>query len=474
MTPRPVSSLLPGGFYPRLAERVGKAAGDAAGYSWVVSCALAGIIRGKAPAPVDATNGKGPVALDFSNHGGSLLPFLLGHEHTLYNLFGLGETALSLGVILGDHAATVGLSQFLTNYRGTLDGEKRLPTDRSFFPGSIRGYHRFVEKYTKVHRLKVRFEGVEAIPSREEPVVYAAFPHSSIFPDFFWPYVDSQALCAADVWNFRDDPIERILGFSLLTDLRGQPLVDRRDRERNDELFERMLDDNQQFGTRPIWFPNGTRVPYAFGDDGSQARAGFYSSIPNSNSLWTYVQAGPYLNAIRLAARLNKPVKLGIVTTRGAEFVMPNLTRRGPFIQPNRIRREVVYQLVEVVNVSVPEKGKEMKPLATLARDVPAIAGRDLGIDDYLRERTSQWGRSRGHTGTDEKFREWTAKEDTGLILADRIRSIPVGHPEREEILTKFLNAVHRDADWSKGDLAPLMGRIAAIIKPEWAGRKAA
>jgi len=389
----------------------------------------------------------------------------VGREHLVYNLMGLQETVGSLSLALGHYALMVGATQFLQDYQNTLVGENRLPPNPEFVEWGRLHVARWNRKYARANELNVRFEGVERIP-QEGPVVYGLFPHTSIFPDFFLTFVDPRVMHVADVYNFRDNQAARRGGAALLFDRMGIPMVDRRNPERSKVLFNELVDASALYGIRNAWFPHGGRIPRAYEDDGRSARAGFYSNVPNPADPKTYIQTeGLAANAVALAKKTGQTVRVVVMTLRGAEFVMPKKTRSFPFIQPNLAGETITYRVVDVLDVPPPDAGRNsLRQIVTLARGVPKIAKDDLGIDLYLRSVVDGWRSCLGQPNSGEIFAERSAREETYLILADRIRSIHPSHPERSLFAQRLIDALHKASAPESNELEGFLGEVSEVL----------
>ncbi len=300
------------------------------------------------------------------------------------------------------------------------------------------------------------------------------------------PYFDPRVVYVADAYNFRDNMKSKRSGFALMGDGYGQGLVDRRYSdieeeqqridERNKGLLSEMVENGATYGIRYIWFPNGTRVPIAEDDEGRQTRSGFFSSVVDLDMPRLYVQSGGVaLNAVRLAARLNRPVKLPVLTIRGAEFVMPNKSKGPPYIQEDGVGKTIVHRVVKVLEVPVPEDDSSRNKritaaglMASFGREIPKIAREDLEIDSYLADVAEGWGRKLGLSGTRERLLERGGKDEGFFINTDRIRSIPASIPhrrrEREEAVREHLSLIHSDASPSKKDLDPFVAHVAKVL----------
>ncbi len=384
---------------------------------------------------------------------------LLGSEHTAYNVLGLAQTMVDIAASLMHYASIVGVREFMQAYKTVGSSLDRLSVHPEFAPYAQLHYQHWIEDYAKIHGLSVRFENTELVP-QEGPAVYAVFCHSSIFPDFFLPYLDPRGAFVADAYNFRDNPVSRRFGFSLMGDLFGQPLVDRKDPARNEKLFDHIIDVSARHGIRPIWFPNGTRVPRAWKDDGTLDRAGFYSSAPNAKNAKHYLQAGGVaVNAVRLAKKVGRTVKVVVVTIQGPEYVMPKSAGKPPFIQPTRLRGDIVHRFVQVIEVS--PDSKERQVITDLGRNLHLQAKADLGIDEYLVECVGRW------SGSEQKAKAFAEKAKNGkgeiwFILADRIRAIHPSLPERAQFIQRLLEAV--DILNPNGALDTLLEEVTAFM----------
>lgn len=481
-------------FTSRVPTAVAALPSTAFGASWVALNGLSGVIRGRLSSSPRAgshqtANWEVPPDLHFAENIPGYYQFLidkLGSEHVFYNLLALGVTAASVGDALGDYAATVGLRQYFADYLKSLqEGFERLPPNDKFIESSRAKYAQWAVRYAKAHRLDVLCQGREKIP-KEGPAVLAFFSHDTIFPNFLYPYFDPRVVYVADADNFRDNLKSRRSGFALMGDGFGQGLVDRRYsgieeeqqkiNERNKVLLNQMVENGAIYGNRYAWFPNGMRVPIAEDDEGRQTRSGFFSSVVDLDHPRYYVQSGGVaLNAVRLAARVNRPVKLMILTIRGAEFVMPNKSKKPPYIQENGVGKTIIHRVVKVLEVPVPEddssKNKRMTAaglMASFGRQITQIAREDLEIDSYLADVVEDWGRKMGFTGTREKFLERGEKDEGFFLNTDRIRSIPASIPhrrrQREEAIEEHLRLIHSDAVPSKKDLDPFLVHVAKAV----------
>jgi hypothetical protein len=385
-----------------------------------------------------------------------------GPEHTAYNILGLAQTTADIATALVHYAAMVGVKKFWEEYQAVGNSLDRLAVHRDFAHYGPLHYRRWIENYAKIHGMKLSFESAELVP-QDGPVIYAVFCHSSIYPDFFLPYLDPRAAYVADAYNFRDNSLSRKIGFSLIGDLSGQPLVDRKDGVRSDKLFKHIVDVAAEYGVRPVWFPNGGRVPRAWKEDGTLDRAGFYSSVPKLNDFKKYLQSiGVAKNAVHLAKKMGQTVKVVVVTIQGPEFIMPKSVQKPPFIQPTRIRREIIHRFVDVFNVDPTASPNQVT--ASLGRNLHVQAKKDLGIDDYLIQCVEQWGEAKGLSGRGEVFanRAKVVKDEILFIIADRIRSIHPSLPQRGELIEKLFNLL--ESSEQNGPFGALLEEVTTVM----------
>jgi hypothetical protein len=80
-------------------------------------------------------------------------------------------------------------------------------------------------------------------------------------------------------------------------------------------------------------------------------------------------------------------VKVVILTISGAEC-MRKIAGDFPFIQPNTVGGDIVYEVVDSITVT----GDDKKRRSELGGVVDRIARENLAIDLYLREVVQQWG----------------------------------------------------------------------------------
>lgn len=418
-----------------------------AGAAWVAYNGLSGIIR---PASLpDGTSfpsvssgiryaDRPPVLNDILFRG-------FGEEHVLYNLIGLAQTFRSMGNIMGHYAHEVGFETFIRTYRQTLSGGERLDISEE-----LRGaqqhllervglfYADWVMKYAAANGWNVRFRGLDKIPEAGKRAVYAIAPHSAIYPDFFFTYADHRMVPVADLFNFRDNPSSRAFGMALIVDLIRLPLIDRRDGRNALKCMKQICDAAIEYNYRPGWFINGGRVPPAYNDDGTLARPGYYSNVIDIKKPRTYVQAtGAVANAVDIAMKSNDPVEVVILTISGAEC-MRKITRDFPFIQPNRIGGDIVYEVADSFTVT----GADRPHRTALGEKVDRIARESLAIDLYLREVVQQWGIKRGDLEAGRLFDQRSANDNAYSILADRIRSIRPSNHARTRYVHRLLDYV--------------------------------
>ncbi len=382
------------------------------------------------------------------------LTALLGDESYVWNLLGLKATFGSMVRGLWQYGQVVGLRQFVSDYRHTFNSRERLPINPAYLDKGRRVFGEWCIRYAAANNIDVQFEGLEKIPA-EGPVVYAMGPHSSIFPDFLFAIADPRLGFVAAADNFRDNLAARIMGFSLLSDELGIPLVDRNDIEWNKVLYPLIIQTAMEFGIRPAWWWHGRRLPEAYNDEGHSDRVGYYSAVdPIKDGKFNPLQyrrlGGVIDNALELAIQSQQTVKLIVVTVDGAETVMPKRTSKFPFWQENRAGKTVRYKVVEVIDVEPPQRSKRalVRPLSNAIEEATK---EDMGIDQFLAATVTRWGALRGYANSGERFLELARRDRKArlFMVADRIRSI---HPasedkhSRRELIDRLLHIVHAEA----------------------------
>jgi len=447
-----------------------EAAQSVAGFAWMAACGLMGVLRGGYTSPQDLPDPvKGLRFNDQPDFWTVVLQAHLGRESPVFNLLGSGTMLIHIGRGLAEYAHGAGLRKFWEDYRATLQGSERLPIHPHILEVGRKVYAQWLEHYARIHQLNVTFEGLEKIP-QEGHVVYVLFPHSSIYPDFFFAMADPRFIPVADAFNFRDNPQSRAFGISLATDLMGMPLVDRRHQENNEARMNALLDSMIRYGIRPAWFAQGGRVFTAYTDEGELDRAGFYAINPDKKNLKTYVQmGGAASNAVLLAEKTSLPVSVVVVTLRGPEFVMPRYTRHSPFIQPNRIGQNLVYRVVESIRVDPPKSPKEKgRSLIDLKKRVPEIARKDLEIDSYLENVLDRWGTQRGYFKMGERYRQLAREREIFSKIVDMLRCIHPHYQEdginvRASLKSDFIDLINTDSpDRQKSD--HLLGEVCRVV----------
>jgi len=421
-------------------------AGAIAGAAWVAYNGLSGIVR---PAPPPSSRSFPAVSdgIRFADDPNAFNNFLFhrfGDEHVLYNLIGLAQTFRAMGKAMGYYAHEVGFETYLRTYLETLNGRDRLPisdelrgAQRSVLEKVGLLYSEWVMRYAAANGWNVRFCGVEKIPAKGR-VVYAIAPHSAIYPDFFFTFADHRMVPVADLFNFRDNPSSRKFGMALIVDLIRLPLIDRRNDRNALRCMKQIRDAAIEHNYRPGWFINGGRVPPAYNDDGTLARPGYYSNVIDIEKPRVYVQAtGAVANAIDIAKATNEPVTVVVLTISGAEC-MRKISRDFPFIQPNRVGGDIVYEVADSLTVV----GDDRKRRGELGEKVDRIARENLAIDLYLREVVQQWGLKRGDIEAGRLFDQRASADAAYRILADRIRSIRPSNYARTRFIHRLLNAV--------------------------------
>ncbi len=362
---------------------------------------------------------------------------LFSEEHVGWNALGLATTLQAAGVSLSHYGQEVGLRAFIKNYQRTLQEIDRLPVHSRESLDTLReDFATWALRYAKANRLNVNFNGMDQI-GEDDPVVYAIAPHSSIFPDFLLSIADPKIGFVADDYNFRGNDTAKRLGFALLFDALGQPLADRDDDARSKLFVKEMIENAVKYQTRAAWFIHGTRVPEAMDILGRQQRAGFFSAIPDPKDPSKYIRVGGAVaNAIGLAQRLDKPVKLVLVTMEGAEFVMPKRTKSFPFIQSNRSGQTVSYDVAQVYTVE-PTAGR--REVATLGRKLIADARVATAIDPYLQGLVGEWGQVFGNSHAAEQLAERGATRSGTMfyLTADRLRSVRLTN-DNDGVLDSF------------------------------------
>lgn len=391
--------------------------------------ALRHVIEGQLQRSIPDDIGERAVALRYASHPPlpvKLAQGIFGSNHTIFGLAALGVTTETLFQALVHYAAIAGVDRLFEDYGKVRASLERLPPHPDCSRWTQQHSALWIRRLAAVNALDVVYKRFEKIPA-EGPVVYALFPHASIWPDFFLSWLDSRVFHAADAYNFRDNPFSSQVAFGLLGDLMGQPLVDRKDEARSRELFNRLVQGGADLDIRVAWFCNGTRVPLAFHDDGRQDRAGFFSSMPDKDHPGNYLQTGgATANAVQLARRTGQTVKLIVVTLHGTEFVMPNITPKPPFLQPHRSGRTIEFHVVESLDVRPPTNDLDgSRQIIALGRQMPELAMKDLGIREHLAGIVDRWAGDR--KGLGEILRERGSKNPRWYVIADLIRSI---HPE--------------------------------------------
>ncbi len=436
--------------------------------------------------------------LSFATHPspiGRFLPTLFGSQSAVFNHLGLKDVVLVNGSTLAHYGLQVGVEKFCEDYQGVAtDPDSRIPIDPQFLPEAQLHRVNWIRKYAQTHNIDVRFEGTHLIPPPGELVVYVVVAHSSIWPDMFLTYVDQSATYVTDEYNFRTNKFAIKSGFGLLTDIAGWPLVARPSKEtgdadadrasqklvdqRNETLFSHLIDASIKHGIRPAWFVHGGRVETAYDDDGALARAGYYSRVVNPKAPRQYLQMGGAVgNAVQLARKAGKPVKVLIVRVEGAEKVMPKWSANAPFLQDNIAGGRVTYRFVEGMEVPVPADDRVSRRLMVelnrklpdLFRQIPWIGRTGETIDQYLARVVDQWGKKDGRShikDTKEKFLARAVKDEAYFIIADRIRSLDpknrATRARREFAIECLLDLVHAAGEPSRKQVDALLVEVSA------------
>ncbi|HSA60422.1 MAG TPA: hypothetical protein VLJ37_12150 [bacterium] len=444
-------------------------ASSIAGAAWVAYNGLTGIVR--APS-VPSSRRFPPVSdgirfADDPNLANDILFRAFGDEHVLYNLIGLAQTFRAMGNAMGHYAHEVGFETYLRTYMDTLSNGNRLAISEEL-KGAQRSvlekvgviYSDWVMKYAAANGWNVRFRGVEKIPPEGKRVVYAMAPHSAIYPDFFFTYADHRMVPVADLFNFRDNPSSRKFGMALIVDLIRLPLIDRRNPRNAIQCMKQIRDAAIEYNYRPGWFINGGRVPPAYEDDGTLARPGYYSNVIDIEKPRIYVQAtGAVANAIDIARETDEPVTVVVVTISGAEC-MRKISGDFPFIQPNTIGGDIVYEVADSFQVT----GDDRKRRGELGEKVDRIARENLAIDLYLREVVQQWGLKRGDVEAGRLFDQRASTDVAYRILADRIRSIRPSNHARTRFIHRLLNLVTAEAPPATSEIDAFLQEVSQAV----------
>jgi hypothetical protein len=440
-----------------------------AGAAWVAYNGLAGIVRQPAfpSANVFPSVSDGIRFADRPKLANDVLFRAFGDEHVLYNLIGLAQTFRAMGSAMGHYAHEVGFETYLRTYMDTLSNGDRLAISEEL-KGAQRHvlekvgviYSTWVMKYAAANGWNVRFRGVEKIPPAGKRVVYAIAPHSAIYPDFFFTYADHRMVPVADLYNFRDNPSSRKFGMALIVDLIRLPLIDRQNDRNALRCMKQICDAAIDYNYRPGWFINGGRVPPAYNDDGTLARPGYYANVINIESPRLYVQAtGAVLNACDIAQKTGEPVSVVVLTISGAEC-MRKIAGDFPFIQPNTIGGDIVYEVVDSFEVT----GEDKRRRNVLGEQVDRIARENLAIDLYLREVVQQWGLKRGDVEAGRLFDNRASEDVAYRILGDRIRSIRPSNHARTRYIHRLLDAVTADSPPQRAEIDALLTEVSRAV----------
>ena len=394
-----------------------------------------------------------------------------------YNLAGLEQTMEMLALCIWRHIRVEGWDETYKSLSATLRSKTHAPVSPKYLQEFDVLIRQWALRWARANKINVRFENVEAwekIP-KGAPVVWTAFPHSSIYPDFLFWIEFPRVRFVADVKNFHDHPYARPLGWIL--DVIGIPFVDRDPKtgpERNKLLYPILIENMKAYLLQALWFPHGGRQATAFRVDPQTKkiiidRPGFYSSINSPEYPERYYNPiGTAETVFQAAASFGQKVYVPVLIIEGAGQIMPKFAKNPPFIQPNTAGGTVTYRIADVLEVE-PVENTFAKHHLLLGRKIIDAAKKGTGIDIYLRETViREWADELGVPHLKEKFPADSSTKANELfyIIADRIRSI---HPKlpgekRKKAKEKFF-AVLEDPNSQHEKLRELLHEISKIVK---------
>lgn len=356
-----------------------------------------------------------------------------------YNLAGLEQTMEMLSLCIWRHIRVEGWNETYKSLSATLKSKAHAPVSPKYLQEFDVLIRQWALRWARANKINVRFENVEALEKipKGAPVVWTAFPHSSIYPDFLFWIEFPRVRFVADVKNFHDHPYARLLGWIL--DVVGNPFVDRDPKtgpERNKLLYPILTGNMMNYGTEPLFFMQGTRASRRFDDDGSLLPPTIYSAIASMEYPDRYYNPlGTAETVFQATAAFGRPAYVPVIIIEGGGEIMPKIAKYPPFIQPDRAGGTVTYRIADILEVPPLQRPPTQKDRVKLGIQVFEAARKKMGPkanDEALKQDFSKWAEEERKPHLIAEFARRAERNQDYYGLVARIESIHPKLPGRE------------------------------------------
>ncbi len=322
--------------------------------------------------------------------------------------------------------------------------------------------HEVAQQWSRSYGMEVLFKGFDDPKLSDGTPLIWVQNHTSIWPDFLLTLQRPKIRFAARANNYRDNWKVRITGLAKTLSRIGSPFIDGEGATKLIEEMGRLT----ELGVELLIFPQGTRAPRAYNDDGTIDAPGLYSTWKQNKGKIEYekfLSSGAALTALQLADKIGNTVSMPVVACRGTHRVMPKISGSQPFIQPARTGQTVTYELVDVISVKS-EVGCTARRMTERIEEIMAQMtrsfARGMEINNLLADRVFSWAMALSLTSAGSDLKTTfilKAKDDPRLLMiADRIRSMPVDTAEERASRQKYqrkLIEIVQGASSSREDL---------------------
>ncbi len=379
----------------------------------------------------------------------------------------LGAAAVYAFGLMKDYVGRIGLEEAMRQYDATVfspavtvdaDGNVASPVLLED-PECVEAFGRksvdWARQTNAMSGTRVTVEGRENIPPAGTHAIYV-LNHVSLLDDFKWNLWDRCIRYVACAKNFHDgeegdDSLfsVRRLGVKWLAEIVAHPTISRELRtdaeHRNLILMDRMVEMARKYKIRSAWFGTGTRSPTNWEDNGTQGTSIDYAAAPNKKDYWEYIKfGGAVTNAIKLMKATGEKVHLVMGRSNGIEFVNPNLSKSFPWINPNRIDRNIVYKFSKpiIVAPTAEENFNEKIAMSQYGRKLKkSFLDETKDMRGYLLRRLGAWGNQKGLPDIAAFVSERAEKDpnQTLFVVLGRLCALHPSLPERQAYIDRLI-----------------------------------
>lgn len=328
----------------------------------------------------------------------------------------------------------------------------------------------WAQKQAQAYKMNIESHGLEDLKKVPQgtPILHAIYGHT-MWTNYILFALRPLIRFMADITNFRNNAIAKIISFSWLMDMLALPAAIRQNGKDTGstqaQAIQQTVDNIKNLGIEPAVFVQGGRNPRSYRDDGTLDRPTMYDNVTKLAHPERYDNMFSLIKIAKAAATQSdgKMAFISTVDILGGTLIDPKYSNSFPFVQP----------IIEGGTIDFRHAGgfyiTSETPDQEIIDRIHQLIRQYTQVDQYLRDLATEWAsQSRESLNTQEIDRLLTEEERYAIIIA-RIRCIPPqkANSERREMKKRLVALMSQDLSGSRnsGAIQQLLLEVSTLVK---------